>query len=253
MVKGILRRKAHQPIPLIRPKLSLLVKQRRLLAQLLHLAKVKLVLFKLGKVIHGPRVLGRNVVNLRKVLFLDDRVINMRQHLRRILMQILTRLLAHNAPVQIPGLVVLADFPFVVIMALARDDVVRDFVRRLGDVGPVLVREAVGRILLVARVVGVDAHGAVEVDGGVGARHEGAVGRHLVQVDADAVVLRVAVEEHAELEQRVGRVFDSRDHGAWGKGGLLNVAVVVFRVFVEDQAAEVVHLCYHVLALFCAG
>ena len=43
-----------------------------------------------------------------------------------------------------------------------------------------------------------------EVDGGVGARYEGAVGRDLVQVDADAVVLRVAVEEHAELQERVG-------------------------------------------------
>ena len=47
-------------------------------------------------------------------------------------------------------LVVLANFALVVVMALARDDVRAEF-----------MGEAIGRVLLVAGVVGVDAYGAV--------------------------------------------------------------------------------------------
>jgi len=56
------------------------------------------------------------------------------------------------------------------------------------------------------------------------------------------VVLRVAVEEHAELEERVGTVFDAGDHAARGEGGLLDVAVEVLRVLVQDEFAEFVEL-----------
>jgi len=62
-----------------------------------------------------------------------------------------------------------------------------------------------------------------------------------VQVDTDTVVLGIAVEEHAELQQRVGRVLNTRNHGAWREGGLFDIAVVVLRVLVEHQAAELVH------------
>ena len=63
-----------------------------------------------------------------------------------------------------------------------------------------------------------------------------------MQVDADAVDLGVAVEEHAELEGLVGAFFDAGDHAAMGEGGLLDVAVVVLGGLVEGEAAEFLHL-----------
>ena len=100
-------------------------------------------------------------------------------------------------------------------------------------------------------MVGVGAEGAVAVERGLAARHEGAVdwdasGKRewwlggigsmrtwdLVQVDANAVVLRVAVGEHAELQQRIRTVFDTGHHAARGECCLLHVAVEVLGVLV---------------------
>lgn len=63
-----------------------------------------------------------------------------------------------------------------------------------------------------------------------------------MQVNANAVVLRVAVEEHPELEEGVRTVFDSGDHASWREGCLLDISVVIFGVFVEVQLAESVQL-----------
>ena len=41
---------------------------------------------------------------------------------------------------------------------------------------------------------------------------QGTVDGDLMQVYADAVVLRVAVEEHSELEEWIRRVFDAGNH-----------------------------------------
>ena len=56
------------------------------------------------------------------------------------------------------------------------------------------------------------------------------------------MVLRVTVKEHAELQKRVWRVLNARNHGSWREGSLLDITVVVLRVLVEDYPAEVVHL-----------
>lgn len=198
-------------------------------------------MLELGQIIHTAGILRRNVVDLREILLRDLREVDMAQHLGRVGVQVLARLVVHDALVELARLVVLAQLALVVVVALARDDVVRDLVRRFGGVWAEFGGEAVGRVLLVACVVGVDPHRSIEVDRAVGLRGEGAVDGDLVQVDADAVVLRVAVEEHAELEEWVRRVFNTGDHGAGGKGGLLDVAVVVFWVLVQDEFAEVVH------------
>jgi hypothetical protein len=55
------------------------------------------------------------------------------------------------------------------------------------------------------------------------------------------VVAYVAVEPHAVLEEWVGRVFDTRRHGAGREGGLLDIAVVVLWILVQDQTTELVH------------
>lgn len=123
-------------------------------------------------------------------------------------------------------------------MALPAHDVVADSIRRLGRVGPELVSKAVGRILLVTGMVGIRPHGAVKVERGVALCHEGTVDGDLVEVDTDAVILGVSVEEHAELEKRVGRILNAGNHAAGGEGGLLDVAGEVLGILVEDEAAK---------------
>lgn len=66
--------------------------------------------------------------------------------------------------------------------------------------------------------------------------------RHLMQIHAETVVLRVAVKEGSKLQQHVWAVFNAGDHAAGGKRSLLDIAVVVLRVFVKDEFAEFVHL-----------
>lgn len=166
----------------------------------------------------------------------------MRHHLRGVLVQVLPGSVVHYALVELGRLRVLALFAFVRVVALPRHDVVRDLVRRLGGVGPERMLETVGYVRLVPSVVRVAAQGAVEVEALVLPGHEGAVDGDLVQIHADAVVLRVTVEEHAELEERIGRVLDTRDHTAGGEGGLLYITVIVLRVFVEHKATKLVHL-----------
>jgi predicted transposase YbfD/YdcC len=102
------------------------------------------------------------------------------------------------------------------------------------------VLEAIRHVLWITSVVCIIALLTVEVQRAVRARHERAVDRYLMQVDANAMVLRIAVEEHAELEQGVGAVLDARDHGAGGESGLLDIAVEVLRIFVKDEAAKLV-------------
>lgn len=153
----------------------------------------------------------------------------------------------HHTLVELGRLRVLALLAFVRVVALPRHDVIRDLIRRLGGVGPERVLEAVGCVRRVARVVRVAAQGAVEVEALVLPGHEGAVDGDLVQIHTDAVVLRIAVEEHAELEECVGGVLDTWDHTAGGKGGLFYITVIVLRVLVEHQAAELVHLRQSVL------
>lgn len=127
------------------------------------------------------------------------------------------------------------------VVALATHHVVADLKGCFRSVRAELVRETIGRVLLVARMVRIDAHLAVEIERRIRLRHERAIHRNLVQIDADAVVLRIAVEEHAELEEGVGRVFDAGDHAAGRESGLFDVAVEVLRVLVEHQAAEFLH------------
>ena len=58
--------------------------------------------------------------------------------------------------------------------------------------------------------------------------------RDLMQIHTDAMVLCIAVEEHAELKQRVWAVFNTRHHAARRESCLLDITVEVLRVLVED-------------------
>ena len=78
------------------------------------------------------------------------------------------------------------------------------FVRRLSSVRAELVDEAIWGVLRIACVIGVDSHWAIEVDRGVRLGHEWTIHWNLMEIHTNAMVLSVAVEEHAELQERVG-------------------------------------------------
>ena len=91
-------------------------------------------------------------------------------------------------------------------------------------------------------MVGIRPHRTIKVQTGVAVCHEGAIDGYLVKIDADAMILSIAVEEHAELEERIWAVFNTWYHAARRKGGLFNIAMEVLGVLVEDEATKLVHL-----------
>ncbi len=93
---------------------------------------------------------------------LDLRIPHKLQHISCILNRVLPLLLIHDSIPQLPRLVVLVLLPLVPVMALAADDVIRHLVRRFSSIRPKFVYKAIRRILLVPRVVCVDAHLPVE-------------------------------------------------------------------------------------------
>jgi hypothetical protein len=59
-----------------------------------------------------------------------------------------------------------------------------------------------------------------------------------MQVDTNAVILSITVEKHAELEKSVGAVLDTWNHGSGRECRLLDIAVVVLGVLVQDNLSE---------------
>lgn len=90
-------------------------------------------------------------------------------------------------------------------------------------------------------MIGVSPHRTVKVQAGVLTGHERAVDGDLVQIDTDAVILGIAVEEHAELQQWVRAILDARYHASRGECRLLDVPVIILWVLVEDEVSELVH------------
>lgn len=214
MVEGVLWCESNQSVTLVRSQDGLLVEGRRVFGHLFNLGEVELVdlWLELGQVIDTSCILWRNVVDLGQVFLHNDSVIDVRHHLGGVGVQVLALLVGHNTKVELARLVVFAELALVVVVTLAGDDIVGDLVGCLCNIGAELVGERVGVVLLVACMVSIHTHCAIEVDRGVRPSHEGTIGGNLVQVDTDAVVLSISVEEHAELQKRVWRVLDTRDH-----------------------------------------
>lgn len=126
-------------------------------------------------------------------------------------------------------------------MALAADNGIADLIRRFCNIRAEFVGEAVGHVLRVPTVIAITAEPAIEIQRRHRLGHEGAVDGNLVHVGANAMVLRITVEEHAELQERIGAVFDAWDHAAGGEGRLLNIAVVILGVLVQGQFPKIVH------------
>ena len=173
---------------------------------------------------------------------LNDWKSDTRHHLCGVLVQVLPCCVVHDTLVELGRLRILALLTFMRIMTLSRHDVVSYLIRRLGRVGAERMLEAVGCVGWIPSMIRIAAQCAVEVETLILPGHEGAVDGNLVQIDADAVILRIAVEEHAELEEWVRGVLNTWDQAARGKCGLLYVAVIILRVLVKYKAAKFVHL-----------
>ena len=59
---------------------------------------------------------------------------------------------------------------------------------------------------------------------------------------AQAVILGITIEEHAELQEWIWAIFDAWYHRAWREGGLFDIAVEVLWVLGEAQLAKLLHL-----------
>ena len=134
MVERVLRRIPDKPVTRIWHELPGLAERWSVLAQILHLAKVKLLMLELRQIIHPARVFRRNVVDLREILFLDDWEVDMAHHTCRVDVQVLARSVVHDTLVQLRRLSVLVDLAFVVVMAFAADDGIGYFIRSLGNI-----------------------------------------------------------------------------------------------------------------------
>lgn len=64
----------------------------------------------------------------------------------------------------------------------------------------------------------------------------------MVEVDANSVILRIAVEEHTELQQWVRAVFNAGDHAARGERRLFNITMEILGVLVEAEFTELMKL-----------
>ena len=69
--------------------------------------------------------------------------------------------------------------------------------------------------------------------------------RDLVVVRADTMKLRVTVEEHAELQERIRAVLNTWDHGTRREGSLIDISVIVFGILGDVEFAELLELHYH--------
>jgi len=100
----------------------------------------------------------------RAEIYLDISVLDKLEHVEGVGDGMLPPFRRHDPAPQLLSLVVLVFLCLMPVVALAAHNVVRDLVRRLGNIGAELVREAVGVVLLVSCVVGIDTHLAIELE-----------------------------------------------------------------------------------------
>ena len=158
---------------------------------------------------------------------------NVRHHLCCIFLEMCSRRIVSDALTKLRSLFILALLTLVGIVTLPAHDVVGNGVRRLSNISEFFA-EAIRRILLVVCVVSIATQLTVEIEAAIVACHERTIDGDLVKVHSDVRILGVKVEEHTELEQRVGRASDTRGHATEAESGLFDVALIVLWGFIED-------------------
>jgi len=100
----------------------------------------------------------------RAKTYLDISVFDKLEHVEGVGDGMLPPFRRHDPAPQLLGLVVLILLRLMPVVALAAHDIIRNLVRRLGNIRAELVREAVGVVLLVPCVVGIDTHLTIELE-----------------------------------------------------------------------------------------
>lgn len=194
------------------------------------------------QIIDALCILRCDAVQLCQIFDLDQRILHESEEPGSVIVQLLASTLIHHLFIQSPWLIVFGRLAFVVEMGFASDVVVCQLVRRLGNIWSELVHKAVRDILWVHAVIGIHAHLTIKIQGRIGRGHKRTVDGNLVEVDADSVILRIAVEEHAELQQGVRAVFNAGDHASRGECRLFNIAMEILGVLVEAEFTELLKL-----------
>lgn len=163
------------------------------------------------------------------------------QTLCSVVARVLPLLVSHDPSPQLSSLVIVVLLSFVPVMACSANNVVVDLIRSLRNVWSELVSEAVRCVLLIPSMICINSHWAVKGERRIGFGHEWTVDGDLVEVDSNAMVLCIAVEEHAELEKGIRRVFDTRNHAAGRESRLLDVSVEVLGVLIKNEATKLLH------------
>jgi len=100
----------------------------------------------------------------RAETYLDISVLDKLEHVEGVGDGMLPPFRRHDPAPQLLGLVVLVLLRLMPVVALATHNIVGDLVRRLGNIRAELVCEAVGVVLLVSCMVGIDTHLAIELE-----------------------------------------------------------------------------------------
>ena len=108
--------------------------------------------------------------------------------------RVTSRSIVHHTLVQLSSLRIFRIFTFVRVVGFTRNDVVGHSVGCFSSVWSKGHFEASGDALLYTSEVGIHAHRSIRIGAGVVASHESAMDGNLMQIDVDAVVLRVSIE-----------------------------------------------------------
>ena len=152
-----------QALTIARPELSLLIPLMRCLRQFLDLRKLKFLLWEGG--VDALSIVGANVVDLGEISLLYHRIPDESQQVGCVANSVLPLSIAHNAAPKLFRLVIVTLLTFMPVVALAGNDIVANEVWCLCNVWTKFVREAVWHVLLIAGMVGINAHLAIEVQG----------------------------------------------------------------------------------------
>lgn len=164
LIERLLRRKARNPVSLLRSELLRLANNVGFFRKLLNLTEVEAFMLEISKIVDASRILRCDVIDLRKIPLLNDREVDVREQSSSVDVQVLPCLFGHHSSVQLSRLIVLRHLAFVKVVRLSGDDVVGDLVRSFSGIGTELVGKGVGGVLLVPSVVRVYPHLAIEVE-----------------------------------------------------------------------------------------
>jgi hypothetical protein len=68
--------------------------------------------------------------------------------------------------------------------------------------------------------------------------------RNLVEIDTNAMILRITIKEHPKLEELIWAVLNAGNHAPGRESRLLNIAMIILRILVQDKFSKFLHLLF---------